>query len=137
MGRVALVGGAGVVLALVVLLISRRGHLSMRYTLGWFLVAGFLVLGGVFGPFVDVLARTFHVEPVTVMLTAVLAGFLVICVQLSISVSGLTEAVRTLAEANALLEERVRSTRNETARCDPAETTSPSDPVNEVPEQRQ
>jgi len=121
-GQILLVSGAGVCLAAMVLVIARRGILSMRYTLGWLFVAACLVLGGLFGGVIDHVADALDVEPVAIVLTAVMVGFLGITVQLSISVSGLIELVRTLAESNALLEQRVAAI--ETAR---SRTGSPLD----------
>lgn len=105
--QIVLVSGPGLVLSVLVLLIARRGVLSMRYTLGWLFVATCLVVAGLFGGVVDDLADALDVDPVAIVFTAIMIGFLGIAVQLSISVSGLTEAVRTLAEANAILEQRV------------------------------
>jgi hypothetical protein len=133
-GRIVLVGGAGVGLALLVVVAARRGRLSMRYTLGWLFVATCLVLGGVFGSFVDVIAEALGVDSVTVMLTSILTCFLAITVQLSISVSGLTEAVRTLAEANAILEERIRSNELTGSLVTDAQEGSPQ--IDEGPQQR-
>jgi hypothetical protein len=107
-GQIALVSGAGISFALLILLIARRGILSMRYTLGWFFVATCVVLGGLFGGLVSNIGDALNVDPAAVVLTGIMVGFLGITVQLSISVSGLTEAIRTLAESNAILEERVR-----------------------------
>lgn len=107
--QILLVSGAGLCLAVMVLVIARRGILSMRYTLGWLFVAICLVVAGLFGGVVDNIAEAIDVEPVAVVFTAIMLGFLGIAVQLSISVSGLTETVRTLAEANAILEQRVAS----------------------------
>ena len=105
--QILLVSGAGLCLSVLVLLIARRGMLSMRYTLGWLFVAICLVVAGLFGGVVDNIADALDVEPVAIVFTAIMIGFLGIAVQLSISVSGLTEVVRTLAEANAILEQRV------------------------------
>jgi hypothetical protein len=109
LGQVALVSGAGIWFAVLIVFIARRGNLSMRYTLGWLFVATCVVLGGLFSGLVGWIGDTLDVEPAAVVLTGVMAGFLGITVQLSISVSGLTEAVRTLAELNAILEERICS----------------------------
>jgi hypothetical protein len=109
MGRLILVGGSGVFLACAVVLLARRGRLSMRYTLGWLFVAFSMIVGGIFGTVVDDIAAALDVEPVTVMLTAVVVGALSLAVQLSISVSGLIESIRTLAESNAILEARLRA----------------------------
>ena len=104
--RIILAAVSGMSFAALIIVIARRGVLSMRYTLGWLFVAACVVLGGLFGGVVEVIADALHVQPVEVVVAAAMAGLLGITVQLSISVSGLTEAVRTLTEANALLEAR-------------------------------
>jgi len=109
----------GLAFATMVLLIARRGILSMRYTLGWLFVAGCVIVGGLFSSLVKPLASAIDVDPVAVVLAGAMAGLLGITVQLSITVSGLTEVVRTLAESHAILEERVR-------RLDGAATTLPA-----------
>lgn len=98
---------AGLVFGWVILLMARRGIMSMRYTLGWFFVAGCLIIGGALGRFANPLARALGVEPISVILAIGMTALLAITVQLSISASGLTELVRTLAESQAILEERM------------------------------
>jgi hypothetical protein len=98
---------AGLAFAAAILLIARRGILSMRYTIGWLFVAACVAVGGLLGWLIDPLADALDVEPVMIVVAVAMMALLAITVQLSISVSGLTEASRTLAQSNALLEQRV------------------------------
>jgi len=97
---------AGVAFGFVIISIARRGILSMRYTVGWLFIASCIVVSGLLGGLVTRIAKAMGIQP-AVLVTAV-AGvtMLSITVQLSITVSGLTERVRTLAERCAILEER-------------------------------
>lgn len=99
---------AGFAFAGAILLIARRGILSMRYTIGWLFVAACVAVGGVLGWLIDPIADALDVEPVAIVVAVAVMALLAITVQLSISVSGLTEASRTLAQSIALLEQRVR-----------------------------
>ena len=102
------ISSIGVVFGVVVVLIARRGSLSTRYMLGWLFVAACVVVGGLFSGLVDPVADLVGVSPEALVVSAVGAALLALTVQLSITVSGLTEIVRTLAESHALLEEQVR-----------------------------
>ncbi len=97
----------GLLFATAVVLIARRGILSMRYTLGWLFVAACLVASALLGPLIKPIASALDLEPALLLLG--LASFALLCltVQLSITVSGLTERARTLAEAHSILRERV------------------------------
>lgn len=97
----------GLLLALAVLVIARRGILSMRYTLGWLFVAACIMASGLLGPLLKPLASALGLETPVVLLGFASIALLALTVQLSITVSGLTERARTLAEAHALLRERV------------------------------
>jgi hypothetical protein len=98
----------GFAFAAAILLIARRGILSMRYTIGWLFVAACVAVGGLLGWLIDPIADALDVEPVAIVVAVAVMALLAITVQLSISVSGLTEASRTLAQSIALLEQRVR-----------------------------
>lgn len=116
-----LVGAVGVAFAFVVLFIARKGLISTRYALGWLFVAGCLTLGGLFAGVLDAVASWLGVASGSLVAALVAGALLAITVQLSITVSGLLEIVRTLAESIALLEERIR--RLETARSEGVEET--------------
>jgi hypothetical protein len=96
----------GTVFGVLIVLIARRGILSMRYTFGWLFIACCIILGGLFGGILNHLASAIGVEPFVLVISLAAVGLLAITVQLSITVSGLTESVRTLAESVALLEEK-------------------------------
>lgn len=108
LAQILLATAAGLSFATVIIVIARRGKLSMRYTLGWLFVAGCMVVGGLFSGLVEPLADALGVEPVAFVAVGAALALLALTVQLSITVSGLMEVVRTLAESYALLEERVR-----------------------------
>ena len=93
----------GLVFVSVIRKLSIREKLTMRYTLGWLLI-GFLLLGY---PLLLLgsqwLGRILDVQQLAILLGIPLIVVGAVCVQLSISVSGLTEQVRTLGEAVAHL----------------------------------
>ena len=105
-----------VCLTLVVLAMARRGRLSMRYTIGWIFVAFCVAIGGLFGGLVEPLANALDVDSAVLVAGVAATGLLALVVQLSISVSGLAETNRTLAESVALLQERLEAI--EAARSD-------------------
>ena len=108
LSQILLLATGGICFALMIVFLARRGRLSMRYTLGWLFVAGSVMLGGLFAGLIDPVASWLGVSSSTVIIGLVTVTLLAITVQLSITVSGLTEQVRTLAEGQAILEERIR-----------------------------
>jgi hypothetical protein len=89
--------------------LSRRGLLSIRYTLGWLLIGALALLY----PLLLVVSREvsdfIHVQPAAILLGLPLIIVGLVCIQLSISVSGLIEQVRTLIETVAILRSRLDS----------------------------
>ncbi len=105
--QLTFVGIAGVGMFFLVFWLSRRQLLSLRYALGWMGVSIVLVLAAIALGLAGGISTSLPVSP-TGLLSAVGLGFvLLITLQLSISLSGLQEAIRELSEANALLEERL------------------------------
>jgi hypothetical protein len=130
--RIIFTTSAGLVFLGGILLIARRGMLSMRYTLGWLFVGFVIVIGGLFSGLIDPVADAMGVEPVALVLASATFGLLGLTVQLSISVSGLTEIVRTLTESHALLEERVSSARTNSDNIDQYPARSILDPADRI-----
>jgi Na+/melibiose symporter-like transporter len=98
--------GAAALMASTVALVRRR-MLSIRYGLGWLTVS---VVGFVGAPLLSVLAsRVGHLGfTATGFSLGVLIAFLgLICLQLSISLSGLHRAIQDLTEHAALIEQRL------------------------------
>ena len=81
--------------------LSKRGRLTMRYTLGWLLI-GFFILGyPVLLIASQELGQILDMQPSAILLGVPLIIVGLVCLQLSITVSGLTEQVRTLGETIA------------------------------------
>ena len=97
----------GIVLALLVLFIARKHLLSLRYTVGWVVLSVVLTLSALLSQFVEPLANAVGMTATGVLLALASGTLLLICIQLSISVSGLSSQLRELTEANALLGARV------------------------------
>jgi ABC-type uncharacterized transport system permease subunit len=99
-------GGVG--LALFVIFIARRHLLTLRYTVGWVVLAVVITLSALLSVFVEPLANAIGMTATGVLLALASGTLLLICIQLSISVSGLSSQLRELTEANALLGARVQ-----------------------------
>jgi hypothetical protein len=107
-----LMAGAAALMLLTVVLVRRR-LLSIRYGLGWLAVS---LIGFVGAPLLSVFAS--RVESLgftpTGFSLGIFIGFLgLVCLQLSISLSGLHSAVQDLAEHAALVEARVGALESE------------------------
>jgi Na+/melibiose symporter-like transporter len=103
---IVMAGAAALMVSTVVLV--RRRMLSIRYGLGWMMVA---VLGFLGTPLLSFLAtKVRHLGfTATGFSLGVLIVFLgLICLQLSISLSGLHRAIQDLSENAALTEQRLR-----------------------------
>ena len=98
-------GGVG--LAVFALLIARKHLLTLRYTVGWVVLAVVMTLSALLAGFVEPLANAVGMTATGVLLALASGTLLLICIQLSISVSGLSSQLRELIEANALLAARV------------------------------
>jgi hypothetical protein len=103
-----LLGVLGLLFALVIVVLARFQLLTLRYTLGWILVAVSIAASGALNSVAKPLANELDLRPIELLLGFSLATLLLITVQLSITASGLTRMVRTVTESLALSEERIR-----------------------------
>jgi uncharacterized protein DUF2304 len=108
---IVMAGAAALMVSTVVLV--RRRLLSIRYGMGWLAVSATGLVGA---PVLSMLAA--HVRRLGFTSTGFSLGIFVaflglVCLQLSISLSGLHSAVQDLAEHAALVEERVRTLEGE------------------------
>lgn len=113
--QTALLMGGGLAFSSLIVLLARRNHLSMRYTLGWLFVGGCIMVGGLSTGLVGPLADFIGVSSDALVITVATIALLALTVQLSITVSGLLEQTRTLAEGNALLAADIEQLRSEAA----------------------
>jgi len=117
---IVMAGAAALMVSTVVLV--RRRMLSVRYGMGWLAVslAGF-VGAPVLGLLASRVAR-FGFTATGFSLGIFVAFLGLVCLQLSISLSGLHSAVQDLAEHAALVEQRVRELEAERAETAHAES---------------
>lgn len=103
---IVMVGAIALMISTVVLV--RRGMLSIRYGLGWLTVS---VVGLVGTPLLNIAAsqvRHLGFTPTGFSLGVLVAFLGLVCLQLSISLSGLHRAIQDLSEHAALVEQRLR-----------------------------
>ncbi len=97
-----IIGASSALFGLGVYLLARRQLLSFRYAAGWLALFGLGALSSALLPAAQPLASLIQVTPGIVVSAGAVLALLGICVQLSISISGLQEQVRTLSEEIAL-----------------------------------
>jgi len=93
----------GLALVVSVVRLSRRGQLSFRYTVGWIAVASIGILGGLMAPLAEPVAEALGLSAAALLALVALIFFVLIAIQLSISISGLQKQNQTLAEELARL----------------------------------
>jgi hypothetical protein len=92
-----------------ILAIARRQLISFRYTIGWLGLCAVTLLGALLVPVVEPIARILRVDPFTVVGGSAFLILLAICIQLSISISGLQRQLRQVNEVVALLRDKVEN----------------------------
>jgi len=97
------------VFAVSILRLARRQLLSFRYAVGWLVLAAVGLLAGLLIPIVGPAADWLRIEEFTLVAAVAVVLLLVVCVQLSISISGLQQQVQRLAEEIAILRGTPRS----------------------------
>ena len=99
----AVIAFVGLVLLFFVVRLVHRRRLSFGFASGWVAVSIAVIASSFLTPLVNPIARQFSMTGTAVFLVVAVAFVVAVCIQLSISVSGLQERLRDLAEANALL----------------------------------
>jgi hypothetical protein len=93
------------VFAAAILRLSRRQLISFRYTIGWLALCGVALLAGLLIPVVGPVARWMQVDEFTLVAAVAVVLLIAVCIQLSISISGLQRQVQKLGEDIAILRE--------------------------------
>lgn len=93
----------------IVLAIARRQLISFRYTIGWLGLCVVTFLGALLVPVVEPIAEFLKVDPFTVVGGSAFLVLLAICIQLSISISGLQRQLYEVNEVVALLRDKVEN----------------------------
>lgn len=84
--------------------LARRQRLSFRYALGWLFLGVLGLVSIAMIPFTSQISKWLRVSPAAIVAVIAIVLLVAICVQLSISISGLQNQVRKLAEHVALIE---------------------------------
>ena len=87
--------------------LGRSQRLSFRYTVGWMILGALGVLAGLLIPVAEPIAKQLQVAPSALLGVGAVILLVVLCVQLSISISGLQEQVRRIAEETAFLRQEI------------------------------
>jgi hypothetical protein len=88
--------------AIAVISLSRRGRISFRYTIGWLTLCLLSAFGGLLLPVIEPLSRKFQLDAFSLVGALAVIVLLSLCIQLSISISGLQSQLRRLNEDMAL-----------------------------------
>ncbi len=89
---------SGLLMATAIYVLARRGRISFRYTVGWLVLCLFGITAGASIQVVEPLAEKLKVTPAALLVIGAIFLFLAICVQISISISGMQEQIRRLTE---------------------------------------
>jgi hypothetical protein len=87
---------------ILVIILARRQKLSFRYTAGWLVLLLLTAFSGVLIPASRSLAESLSTTPGVLVSGAAILILVVICIQLSVSISGLQKQVQKLAEEVAI-----------------------------------
>jgi hypothetical protein len=87
-----------------VLILARRQMLSFRYAAGWLVLLTLTALSGILIPLTRPLAKSLSTTPGVLVSGLAILILVLICIQLSVSISGLQKQVQRLAEELALHE---------------------------------
>ena len=102
-GQVVFAAVAGCVFAVSVYRLARRQKLSFRYTVGWLSLCGMGIFAGLLVPAINPVAEWLSLSQAAFIAIGAVLLLTTICIQLSISISGLQSHVRRLTEETAEL----------------------------------
>jgi len=104
--------GLGLMFLMTVYKIARLSKLSFRYAVGWLLVGVMSLIAALLIPFTGSVAEKLNVTPSAVLVIGTVFLVVTICIQLSISISGMQNQIYRLAEDIALFKEEVAEKKN-------------------------
>jgi len=97
-----MVGSLSLALMVGVFSLAQKQKISFRYAAGWIVLFGVGLVGGIVVPVVAPLADFLSLAPISIVVGSAVLALLAICIQLTVSISGLQNQVRQLAEQIAL-----------------------------------
>jgi hypothetical protein len=97
----------GLIATVAVYQLARHRLLSFRYTVGWLVLGVLVMVAGIAVPIVAPVAEILAITPAALIAIGAVLLFVIICIQLSISISGIYEHQRRLTEELAHLRHAV------------------------------
>ena len=88
--------------AVAVVTLSRKERISFRYTIGWLTLCAISAAGGFLLPFIEPLSKNLQLDAFSLVGALAVIVLLSLCIQLSISISGLQQQLRKLNENFAI-----------------------------------
>ena len=88
--------------AVIIVYLARKQRISFRYTVGWLVLCLIGAFSGLLIPVITPLSSTLQLDAFSLVGAIAIIVLLVICIQLSISISGLQRQVQLLNEDLAL-----------------------------------
>ena len=98
--------------AVAVVALSRKGRISFRYTMGWLSLSALGAFGGLSLPVIEPLSRKFQLDAFSLVGALSIIVLLALCIQLSISISGLQSQLRKLNESFAIQQKELDDLRD-------------------------
>ena len=99
------------VFLLVIHRLGRKQQLSFRYTVGWLALGALGIISSLVLPISVSLVDQINLSPAALLGAGAIVLLIILCVQLSISISGMQEQIRRLAEEAAYLREEMDESR--------------------------
>ena len=96
------IAAAALAFAIFVFYLARKQRISFRYTVGWLFLGTIGAFSGLLIPAISPLANTLQLDAFSLVSAVAVIVLLTLCVQLSISISGLQRQVQLLNEDLAL-----------------------------------
>jgi len=97
--------------ALLVIQLSRTQKISFRYTIGWLSLCAISLFAGLLIPVISPLAKFLQIDALTLIAAGSVAVLLAICIQLSISISGLQRQLQRMNEDLAITKLEIEKSR--------------------------
>ena len=105
------IGFVAIIFALCILYLARKQRISFRYTVGWLVLFGISALTGFLIPLIEPLAAQLQLDAFALVGASAIVVLLALCIQLSISISGLQNQMQRLNEDLALQKKIVEDSR--------------------------
>jgi len=100
------------IFALMIIRLSRRQSISFRYTIGWLSLCAVSLFGSLLIPVISPLSKFLQIDALTLIAAGSIIILLAICIQLSISISGLQRNQQRLNEDFAITKLEIEKSRD-------------------------